>query len=150
MKNLSEIAKRISAMPEAERQAIAASIPAILTIEGHPLSTRNSIMLMMQNSSITVVGGFRQWLAEGRCVRKGEKAAYILHPCKRKQDAETEEDGVWFREAAVFDVSQTEALPEGARKDEHANPATVERTERVSRPRPVPAAEYYSEQFTPL
>jgi hypothetical protein len=148
MRHLSEIAKRIAAMPEAERQAVAASIPAILTIEGHPLSVRNSIMLSMQHPGITIVGGFRQWLAEGRCVRKGEKASYILHPCKRKQDSDTEEAGVWFREAAVFDVSQTEALPEGARKAEQANPAPVERAERA--PRQAPASEYYSDQFTPL
>lgn len=108
MKKLAAYAEKIAAMPEAERAALAQTMP-IVTIEGHPLSLRNNILCVLQSPRpLTIVGGFRQWLSAGRCVRKGEKALYILHPCAKKSADDSEKSGVYFREAAIFDVSQTD------------------------------------------
>lgn len=66
------------------------------------------------------MAGFKAFLELERCVRKGEKAIRILAPMSIKaKDAEKAEgqegDGrrVVFRAVPVFDVSQTEALPNG-------------------------------------
>jgi antirestriction protein ArdC len=62
------------------------------------------------------VAGFKAWLKLGRCVRKGEHGIAILAPVRVKErDDDREETGegrVFFRTAYVFDVSQTEPLPE--------------------------------------
>ena len=109
MKHLAELASRMAKLSDAERIAVAERLPVVLTVEGHPLSVRNSILLHWQSPAApTLVGGFKQWIGAGRCVRKGEKALYILHPCARKQDSDGDDKAdVWFREAAVFDISQT-------------------------------------------
>jgi hypothetical protein len=115
MKHTSAVAAKLRAMSVEEMQALADKLPGIVTIEGHALSLRNTLMLHMQSAvTPSVVGGFRQWLAAGRCVRKGEKALYILHPCTRKGQGNEEEADVYFREAAVFDASQTDVLPVSA------------------------------------
>lgn len=109
MKHLAQYATQIAAMSEAQRTELA-SLMAITTIEGHALSMRNQLLCVMQTPApITVVGGFKQWLGAGRCVKKGEKALYILHPCAKKS-ADGESAGVYFREAAIFDVSQTQEV----------------------------------------
>jgi hypothetical protein len=63
----------------------------------------------------THVAGFRAWLTINRVVIKGEKAMYILAPMSVKQrDATGEDTGekrVFYRSVAVFDASQTAALP---------------------------------------
>ena len=108
MKHLAAYAEKIAAMPEADRAALAQTMP-IVTIEGHPLSLRNNILCVLQSPApVTIVGGFRQWLGAGRCVRKGEKALYILYPCAKKSEETSEKSEVFFREAAIFDVSQTD------------------------------------------
>lgn len=117
MKHLAEFAAKVAAMPDADRAALAMKMP-VTTIEGHPLSLRNNILCVLQSPDpITIVGGFRQWLAAGRCVRKGEKALYILYPCSKKDDSDAR---IFFREAAIFDVSQTEVSTDGT-----SNPLTT-------------------------
>ena len=109
MKHLAEVAHKVAQMSEIERAELSARIN-ITTVEGHALSIRNQIIASMQSSGpVTIVGGFRQWLTHGRCVRKGERAMYILHPCMRKADDGTE-SSTFFREAPIFDVSQTDIL----------------------------------------
>ena len=114
MKNLKDIAAALAAMTPEARAETAACMP-LCTIEGHALSLRNTIMVSMQAGDLegpaTVVGGFRQWLAAGRCVRKGQHAMYILHPCHAKGGDDSEEGKLYFRETPVFDISQTDALP---------------------------------------
>ncbi len=62
------------------------------------------------------IAGFRTWLRLGRCVRRGEVALRILAPVTVKQCDEqgedTDERRVFFRTAFVFDVSQTDPLPD--------------------------------------
>lgn len=100
--------KQIAAMCDEEREALAARSP-IVTIEQRPLSARNQCLIAMQRPSATIVGGFRQWLNAGRCVRKGEKGLTILVPAakKGKPDQPAESDSVWFMRGTVFDISQT-------------------------------------------
>ncbi len=61
------------------------------------------------------IAGFRAWLKLGRSVRKGERALRIFAPVtvKERDDGgqETGERRVLFRTAFVFELSQTEPLP---------------------------------------
>ncbi len=77
----------------------------------------------MQCPQATEVRGFKAWLGAGRCVRKGEHGIQILAPMpdraedKRVQEAhergeETTRKGLRCRLAYVFDISQTDELPE--------------------------------------
>jgi hypothetical protein len=118
------LADQVAAMTEAQRAEIAARFP-IVTIEAHAISARNACLVTLQaEGAVTIVGGFRQWLHHGRAVRKGEKALYILRPCAKRapgagQDSQ-DQDGppqlrgqdVYFRLVPVFDVAQTDPLPE--------------------------------------
>jgi len=107
-----KLASEVAAMTDAERAAMAAKI-LVITIERHVLSVRNTILCVMQCRTVTVVGGFVQWKTAGRCVKKGESALWIMHPCTKKTD--TGEPGeTFFRFAPVFDISQTDALSEVA------------------------------------
>ncbi len=85
-------------------------------------SARNAMLIAMQRPDATEVRGFKAWLAQGRCVRKGEHGIQILAPMadrkeeKRVQEAaergeETERKGLRCRLAYVFDVAQTDELP---------------------------------------
>jgi hypothetical protein len=103
-----KLAGRIAAMSDEQRAELAASMPVVVSVTGHILSPRNTCLAVTQIPTATVMGGFRQWLAAGRCVRKGEHAAYISAPAMRKNEA-GEESG-FFILVPVFDVSQTEAV----------------------------------------
>lgn len=79
----------------------------------------NQLLIAMQCPEATYVAGFKAFLELERCVRKGERAIRILAPMTIKtKDAEKAEgqdgDGrrVVFRAVPVFDVSQTEVLPD--------------------------------------
>ena len=110
------LARKIGAMTNDERSALAARLPAITTVEGRALSMFNQCMLAVQCPQATLVGGFRQWINAGRAVRKGEHGAAIWVPMKpRKADGEqteTTEDGdkPAFMLGTVFDVSQTDEI----------------------------------------
>lgn len=80
-------------------------------------------------SGCTDARGFKQWQADGRQVKKGEKAAsYILVPLRRtireKNDKGEEESRpgalYGFKGIPVFDVSQTEGEPLPEMTDEQA------------------------------
>jgi hypothetical protein len=59
--------------------------------------------------------GFRQWQDVGRCVKRDEKAFYILSPCVKKvvdEDSGEEKKVICgFRGTAVFGYEQTEGQP---------------------------------------
>lgn len=114
------IAAQVAKMTEDERAAIAERMP-VVTIAGHVISARNTVLLAMQQESpVTIIGGFRQWLEAGRVVRKGEKAAYILRPVTRKTEgaqdgagdagAGGEDVSRFFIQVPMFDVSQTNPM----------------------------------------
>ena len=86
-------------------------------------SPRNACLIAMQRPHATEVRGFKAWLGAGRCVRKGEQGIQILAPMpnraedKRAEEAaergeQTTRKGLRCRLAYVFDVSQTDELPE--------------------------------------
>jgi hypothetical protein len=109
---LQQLVNQFSAMTEDERTAAVAG-GLISNVEGHTLSLRNTYLLLGQRPTVSLVGGFRQWLAKGRCVRKGERALLIAIPCTVKADADSEgaeESRTYFKTASVFDVSQTDPI----------------------------------------
>jgi hypothetical protein len=111
------IAKAVSAMSEAERAALVERCGSIVTVEGRALSMHNTCMILHQCAGASVVGGFRQWLKAGRCVRKGQSGISIWVPCVRKPNAEAAAhlgvnpanapNETYFTLGTVFDISQT-------------------------------------------
>ena len=116
-----QLVKQLAAMPPTEREALAARLPGLVTCEGHALSFHNTLLVASQCPNATMVGGFRQWLKHGRCVRKGEHGLMIWVPKKKKGESEggqdaapqlgekAEQSELRFLVGTVFDVSQTEA-----------------------------------------
>lgn len=109
------IAKQVADMTPEDRQAFAGRMPAIVTIEGHAMSLTNQCMLAIQFPGVAIVGGFRQWIKAGRCVRKGEHGLAIWIPLSRNTkeedlDADSGKADIAFMLGTVFDVSQTAEL----------------------------------------
>lgn len=74
----------------------------------------NQLLIALQNPDATYVVGFRAFLDLGRCVRKGERGMRIHAPMPPRKQGD-DEDGrqpLRFRSVAVFDVSQTDPLPD--------------------------------------
>ena len=87
----------------------------------HNYSFGNVLEIARQMPTATRVAGFWTWKNLGRSVKAGQKGIRILAPIvgvRRKKDAEAEKDVtkqnervlVGFRNAYVFDVSQTEGV----------------------------------------
>jgi len=122
-----ELAGRISKLSEEQRQALVQDWPT--TIEGHRLSLHNACMIAYQGGA-TVVGGFRQWIKAGRCVKKGESGKCIWVPLSERKsetaasveviETETPEGKkrMRFMLATVFDISQTRDSNAAIGKDE--------------------------------
>ena len=109
------IVKQVADMTDSERAALA-NRTMITTCEQHTLSMGNQILTMVQFPAATIIGGFNQWHSAGRSVRKGEHSQiYIWIPGKGKKvepgTEPTSADDVRFFMQAMFDISQTEALP---------------------------------------
>jgi N-terminal domain of anti-restriction factor ArdC len=121
---------------EADRNRLEQAARALLSSEGWHRWVRvrstnglarysfgNQLLIAMQRPDATYVAGFRAFLELNRCVRKGERSIRILAPMGARAGAKDDqgEDGgdddgqprrMRFRAVAVFDVSQTEALPD--------------------------------------
>lgn len=107
-----KLATTIRKLSDADRATLAARVQ-VHTIEGRSLSMCNQCMLALQCPDATLVGGFRQWLAAGRSVRKGEHGASIWIPLGAKDDdghVKMGEDDHRFMLVTVFDISQTEEV----------------------------------------
>ena len=109
----SALLKTVAEMSDEERAAMAARMP-VMTTEGRTLSTHNQILLTLQRDNVTIVGGFQQWLKQGRCVSKGESGLMIWVPKTNAKDNETTTESandtaspVYFFAGTVFDISQT-------------------------------------------
>jgi hypothetical protein len=79
--------------------------------------------------------GFKSWKTVGRCVIRGQKAMYILAPCKKKIDDPLAESGhriiiVGFRVTPVFGLEQTEVTNEA--KWEAHNKANASAEKKLS------------------
>jgi hypothetical protein len=119
------LAKRVAELPEGERAALVARVGAVVTCEGRALSLGNTLLLVMQCPGVSMVGGFWQWKAAGRRVRKGEKGLGLWIPAGKSGEGEevpgeagegSEGKGgrKRFVMGTVFDVSQTDADVEAA------------------------------------
>ena len=106
-----QLVKQVAAMSDAERDAMLIRVGAVVTCEGRALSPTNTMLCLMQLPGVSMVGGFKQWIRQGRAVRKGEHGVSIWIPCagKKAEDSETEGE-MYFTSGTVFDVSQTSPL----------------------------------------
>jgi hypothetical protein len=108
---MKQLAEQFAKMSEAERVELSNQLGSLRTIEGRPLSFKNSALLYFQKKGVSIVGGFQQWKKAGRIVRKGEKALAIFCPASRKtEEGETTDSPSFFFTGSVFDISQTEPL----------------------------------------
>jgi len=89
-------------------------------------SVGNVLLILAQRPDATHVAGFKAWRAMGRHIRRGQHGIVITAPCVRRHKlkenpagTEDDEEVYAFRQAYVFDVSQTEgrALPQPPRAD---------------------------------
>ncbi len=95
----------------------------------HGYSANNTLLLWGQalerDMPLTHVAGFKAWLRLGRCVRKGERGLKVFAPMpipKRDEDTNPEPDAaaggkperprMRFRLSTVFELSQTDVLPD--------------------------------------
>lgn len=118
-----------------EKRVILANAYGIRNAEGRELSPCNQILLAFQCPTVSVVGGFAQWKALGRCVMKGSKALALWVPCGSRGEGATlslaevsgegEEAGgkPRFVIGNVFDVSQTETIEQRALREKCEAPA---------------------------
>lgn len=102
--------KQVAAMTDEQRAEILQRVGAILTCEGRALSPKNSCLLLLQLENVSMVGGFNQWIAAGRAVRKGEHGLSLWIPCQGKSESEDEPGETYFRLGTVFDLSQTDEI----------------------------------------
>jgi hypothetical protein len=79
----------------------------------HSYSLRNTMLIACQRPEATRVAGFRTWDKQfNRRVVKGATAIWILAPSIRKAKTDDEEDRIFFRSVKVFDVAETEPIPD--------------------------------------
>lgn len=110
-----EICKKVAGMSETERAAFASKVLAV-NPEGHTFSVTNQMLIALQFEAATICGGFNQWKALGRQVKKGEHGIAIWIPLKKKEDpnklpseiSAADLEDLHFSMAYVFDISQTE------------------------------------------
>jgi hypothetical protein len=120
-----QLVKTVSAMSEDERTALVMKCGAIVTCEGRALSPLNSCLVLSQFPTASMVGGFLQWKAHGRSVKKGEHGLSIWVPTGRKSEraelkeiSESKEKPGGFIMGTVFDITQTEISKEPERIDQ--------------------------------
>jgi len=116
-----KLAAEVASWTPEKRAELVERIGAVVTVDGHALSTYNTIMAAYQsNGEISIVGGFRQWKRVGRAVRKGERGISIWYPAKPKSkkandtdeadEIDTDEKGVRMALGTVFDITQTDPI----------------------------------------
>ena len=105
------IRARLATLTEDDKQALI-SRGLITNIDGHVLSIPNTILLYIQanGTTPTVIGGYRQWKAAGRQVKRGEHGSMIWFPVGDKTEDGDVLDAVSFYTTTVFDISQTELI----------------------------------------
>ena len=111
---ISKIIKQLADLPAEKREELSSRL-GIINPEGHLLTPRNQCLIYFQNVdeiSISVVAGYKQWQKYQRQVKKGSHGYLIAVPSgNRKEDEEEDPGEVFFFYKSVFDISQTEELP---------------------------------------
>jgi hypothetical protein len=134
----------VKALP-VEKRVLLASSYGIRNPEGRELSPFNQCLLVHQNSSVSIVGGFQQWKKLGRSVKKGERSLAIWVPCGKQAETandasanpDTENDR-FFILGSVFDITQTETDDEKAARKQR---------ETLALPAPALALPEHAEAF---
>lgn len=108
---LRELAQKLKSLTEEQKTELVKGV-CVTNIEGRELSAANQMLVIMQNKLATIVGGFRQWQAQGRRIKKGSVGSVIFIPIGKKNDkGEIDgEEGVHFICGNVFDITQTEEI----------------------------------------
>jgi hypothetical protein len=110
---ISKIIKQLADLPAEKRDELSSRL-GIVNPEGHLLTPRNQCLIYFQNIdnvSISVVAGYKQWQKFQRQVKKGSHGFLIAVPSgQQKQEADEEPGEVYFFYKTVFDISQTEEL----------------------------------------
>jgi len=108
---LRELWGKVSEMTPQERAAMVENIGTVTTCEGHPLTVNNAVLLLFQRDDVSVIGGYKQWKAQGRQVRKGEHSLGIWIPSfKKKEDNQDPTGPDYFIFGNVFDITQTDPI----------------------------------------
>jgi hypothetical protein len=76
----------------------------------HRYSLRNYILARQQYPEVSLMAGYGSWKKRGRIVKRGEQAIWIITPGFYKEKG-SEEDKIFFKAGAVYDVNQTEGEP---------------------------------------
>ena len=110
---ISKIIKQLADLPAEKREELSSRL-GIINPEGHLLTPRNQCLIYFQNIddiSISVVAGYKQWQKYQRQVKKGSHGFLIAVPSGQQKQEEDKEPGeVYFFYKTVFDISQTEEL----------------------------------------
>ena len=104
------LVRQVAAMSDADRLGMISRVGAVVTCEGRALSPTNTMLCLMQLPGVSMVGGFKQWLRQGRAVAKGQHGIAIWIPCAGKKSEEGEESETYFTMGTVFDISQTQPI----------------------------------------
>lgn len=130
---IKELRQRLANLPQSQREELAQRA-LIATVDGHTLSAHNTIMVYFQTMSTgvtpTVVGGFKQWLRAGKCVRRGEHGYTIFFPVGVKDNDDNIVEVKTYYTGTVFDISQVEEISTG-------NPATSPAQQPVTAAQPI-------------
>jgi len=118
-----KLAGQLAKMTDAERDAVAGKLPALVNCDGHVLSVTNTALIYLQGgTNCTMVGGFRKWIKQGRAVKKGEHGFMIWVPSKKNGNedkpenyqtpgtSEPSDSNLFFLTGTVFDVAQTQEI----------------------------------------
>ncbi|SRR5216683_369222 len=109
------LVRQVASMTDIERASLTSRLGAVPTCDGHTLSLHNTCLLITQCPTVSLVGGFRQWLKVGRAVRKGEHGHCIWIPLGKPANGEpidpVVENDTRFGVGTVFDIAQTDELP---------------------------------------
>jgi hypothetical protein len=109
---ISKIIKQLADLPTEKREELSSRL-GIINPEGHLLTPRNQCLIYFQNIdniSISVVAGYKQWQKFQRQVKKGSHGFLIAVPSGQPKQEEEESGEVYFFYKTVFDISQTEEL----------------------------------------
>jgi antirestriction protein ArdC len=115
---LRDIIKQVNAMTDDQKAQLSATMPALVNPEGHYFTLHNTLLIASQGArNPTILGGFKQWMKQGRAVKKGEHGYMILFPREKKNGddpqpgpEEQEKPEVRFLIGYVFDISQTQEI----------------------------------------
>lgn len=90
----------------------------VYTCEGRRISPINTALANFQKPGVSIIGGYQQWRAQNRHIRKGEKSISIWIPLDKTSTADPMDfppsdsatEKVRFRLQSVFDITQTEEI----------------------------------------